>query len=460
MIIPSDYNFPANVHLYRFQDLNIVLDVNSGAIHVVDHLAAQFIQAFINCRGDFYQAMEACAAQYDWEKVTEVALEVTGLWEDGSLFSDPEDPLVDLSDAPVKALCLNVAHACNMKCHYCFAGQGSFGLNPSLMSREVGRKALDFLLEHSQGVRNLEVDFFGGEPLLNWEVVKDIVAYGRELEARTDKVFNFTLTTNCLLLEEDIMDYLVKENVGVILSLDGRQEVNDRYRVLNDGQGSYQTILPKIHRMIEKGPVSYYVRGTYTRNNLDFCADVGHIIEQGIDCLSLEPAVGAGSDFAIGEEDLPQVLNEYGKLALLLLEYHQQGRQIHFFHYDLDLQKGPCLAKRQTGCGAGSHYLAVTPEGDIYPCHQFVGHGEYCMGNVLENQELHQGIRHKFTSNTLLVKEECRQCWARNFCGGGCHANNYFTNGSISQPDKVACAMHRRRVEAAIYLELKKRLSE
>lgn len=459
MIILSDYDFPAHVHLYRFQDLNIVLDVNSGAVHIVDHLAAEFIQAFIKYRGDFYRAMEVCAVRYDWEEVMEAALEVTGLWEDGSLFSDPEDPALDLTGAPIKALCLNVAHVCNMKCHYCFAGQGNFGLNPSLMSSEVGRRALDFLVEHSQGIKHLEVDFFGGEPLLNWEVVKDIVNYGRQIEASSDKIFNFTLTTNCLLLDEEIMDYLVKENIGVILSLDGRQEVNDHYRVLNNGEGSYKTILPKIHRMIEKGPVSYYVRGTYTRNNLDFSEDVRHIVELGVDALSLEPAVGAGSDFAIREEDLPQVLGEYEKLALLLLDYHKQGRQVHFFHYDLDLQKGPCLAKRHTGCGAGSHYLAITPEGDIYPCHQFVGQNEYRLGNILENSQIRADIRQKFTDNTLLAKEECRHCWARNFCGGGCHANNYFTNGNIDQPAQVACAMHRRRVEAAIYLELKKRSS-
>lgn len=460
MIILSDYNFPAHVHLYRFQDLNIVLDVNSGAIHVVDQLAAQFIQAFINTNGDFYLAIETCVnAGRDWDEVMDAAMEVAGLREDGSLFSDPEDPLVDLSDAPIKALCLNVAHVCNMKCHYCFASQGDFGLDKSLMSSEVGRLALDFLVEHSQGVKNLEVDFFGGEPLLNWEVVKDIVAYGRQIETRTDKVFNFTLTTNSLLLNEDIMDYLLSENIAVILSLDGRPEVNDHYRILNNGQGSYATIVPKIHRMVEKGPISYYVRGTYTRHNLDFSADVRHIIELGFDSLSLEPAVGAGTDYAIGEEDLPQVLNEYEKLALLLLEYHQQGRPVHFFHYDLDLQRGPCLAKRQTGCGAGSHYLAITPEGDIYPCHQFVGHAEYCLGNVLENKGLQENIRQRFADNTLLTKEECRQCWARNFCGGGCHANNYFSNGDISRPAQVACTMHRRRVEAAIYVELKKRLS-
>lgn len=459
MIILSDYNFPAHVHLYRFQDLHIVLDVNSGAIHIVDQLAAEFIQAFINCQGDFYRAMEICAARYDWDEVMEAALEVTGLWEDGSLFSDPEDPEIDLTDAPIKALCLNVAHVCNMKCHYCFASQGDFGLRPSLMSSEVGRRALDFLMEHSQGVKHLEVDFFGGEPLLNWEVVKDIVNYGRQLEAATGKIFNFTLTTNTLLLDDEIMDFLVRERIGVILSLDGRQEVNDRHRLLKNDQGSYATIVPKIHRMVEKGPISYYVRGTYTRNNLDFCEDVRHIVELGVDALSLEPAVGSGSDYEIRKEDLPQVLDEYAKLALLLLDYHQQGRQVHFFHYDLDLQKGPCLAKRQTGCGAGSHYLAITPEGDIYPCHQFIGQDDYRLGNILEST-LQDSIRQKFARNTLLAKEECRWCWARNFCGGGCHANNFFTNGDIGQPAEVACDMHRRRVEAAIYLDLKKRLSQ
>lgn len=459
MLILSDYNYPANIHLYRFQDLNIVLDVNSGAIHVLDELAAQFLHAFMHVNGDFYRAVEACSARYEMDEVMEAALEIVGLWEDESLFTDPEELVLDMADAPVKALCLNIAHACNMNCTYCFASQGDFGMKPALMSREVGHKALDFLVEQSQGIRNLEVDFFGGEPLLNLDVVRDIVAYGRQLEEKTGKKINFTLTTNTILLDEAAMDFLAQNGISVILSLDGRPEVNDRHRQLKNGQGSYATIVPQIHKMVLKEPVSFYVRGTYTRDNLDFSNDVRHIVELGFDSLSLEPAVGPGTDYAVREEDLPQVLQEYEKLALMLWDYHQQGRKVHFFHYDLDLQRGPCLAKRQTGCGAGTHYLAVTPEGDLYPCHQFVGQEEFCLGNVA-GRNLAESIRGSFAANNLMAKVECRQCWARFFCGGGCHANNYFTNGNINQPAPTACTMHKKRVEAAIYLDLKKRIQE
>lgn len=458
MLVLSDYDFAANIHLYRFQDLNIVLDVNSGAIHVVDPLAAQFIHAFTQFQGDFYRAVETLASRCDMDEVMEAALEVAGLWEDGSLFTDPDIPVLDLSDAPVKALCLNIAHACNMECGYCFASQGDFGLKPSLMSLEVGQKALDFLIERSQGIRNLEVDFFGGEPLLNFEVIRRIVAYGRELETIHHKRFNFTLTTNTLLLDEENMSFLIDNEISVILSLDGRPEVNDRYRRRKDGQGTYATIVPQIRKMIAKGPASYYVRGTYTRNNLDFSADARHLIELGFESLSLEPAVGAGTAYAIQEQDLPRVLEEYEKLALMLWDYHQQGKQVHFFHYDLDLQRGPCLAKRHTGCGAGTHYLAVTPEGDLYPCHQLVGQESFRMGSVVSGV-LAEDIRRQFAAHTLMAKEECRHCWARYFCGGGCHANNYFTHGDIGRPSQVSCTMHRRRVEAAIYLDLKKRLA-
>jgi uncharacterized protein len=452
----ASYDFKANIHLYQWNDLNILLDVNSGAIHVLDELARDFITCLMKNRGDFYLAVEDCSQRFPSPEVMEVANEVLAAYEEGELFTPEEELSLDLSLLPIKALCLNVAHACNMKCRYCFARQGDFGMKPALMSLEVGKKAFDFLIANSSGVRNLEVDFFGGEPLLNFEVVKGLVFYGRQLEQETGKHFNFTLTTNALLLDEPVRDFIIEHDIAVILSLDGRPETNDRHRILNSGEGSYKYVLPQIREMVARDPVSYYVRGTFTRNNLDFAEDLRHIADLGFDCLSLEPATGADSIYAIKKEDLPQVLAEYEKLTDTLLDYHRNGRDIHFFHYNLNLQKGPCLAKRHSGCGAGVDYLAITPEGDIYPCHQFIGHQDFYMGNVargLENDKL----RSQFQTNCLENKKQCKQCWARNFCGGGCHANHYFTNGDIKVPAELSCTMHKKRIEGAIYLDLQKR---
>lgn len=451
----AGYDFFANIHLYRWKELNIVLDVNSGAIHVLDEMACDFINSLIKHQGDFYLAAEECSANYPPSEVRDVAGEIMALYEAGELFAGEEEISLDLSALPLKALCLNVAHACNMKCGYCFAQQGDFGMKPSLMSYDVGKKAFDFLIHHSRQVKNLEVDFFGGEPLLNFEVVKRLVLYGRKLEESTGKHFNFTLTTNSLLLDEAVSDFLIEHDIAVILSLDGRPETNDRHRILNNGEGSYEKVLPHIRQMVACNPVSYYIRGTFTRHNLDFVADLRHIIDLGFDNLSLEPAIG-NTSYAIQEQDMSRVLKEYEALTDTLLEYHQAGRDIQFFHYNLNLQQGPCLAKRRSGCGAGVDYLAITPEGDIYPCHQFIGENGFCMGNV-ENGSLDPEVGHRFQTNHLENKAQCRQCWARNFCGGGCHANNYFSNGNIAIPAEVSCTMHKKRIEGAIYLDLKKK---
>jgi uncharacterized protein len=447
------YDFSAHIHLFRWQQVNILLDVNSGAVHVLDDLAARLVHLLIKYQGDFYQAVEKASQEYPPEQVMETVTEILTAYENGALFSEPEQVPLNLLELPVKALCLNVAHACNMRCRYCFASQGDFGMGKALMSLKTGQKALDFLVEKSGGVKNLEVDFFGGEPLLNADMIRDLVAYGRQIEQSSQKKFHFTLTTNTMLLDEAMMDFIVEQDMAVILSLDGRREVNDRLRILPDGQGSYDRVVDNIRKMVAKKPISYYVRGTYTRLNLDFTHDFRHLVELGFENLSLEPAIGTNQEFPIQAEDIPAVLAEYERLTEAIAEYRRWGKDLHFFHYNLDLQKGPCLAKRHSGCGAGVDYLAVTPEGDIYPCHQFVGESRFLMGNVTRG-ELDEEVRAVFANNHLEAKPECLSCWARNFCGGGCHANHYFANGDIHLPNPVACAMHRKRVEGALYLEV------
>ena len=459
MLSPVGYDFEAGMHLFRYQELNILLDVNSGAIHVLDDISCRFIEKMRDYDGDTQLAVRDLSSEFSDDEIQEVLAELESACQAESIFTREDSLSFDWSNLPIKAMCLNVAHACNMKCHYCFASQGDFGMNPCLMSLETGKKALDFLIARSGPARNLEVDFFGGEPLLNAAMLKELVRYGREREKECGKKFNFTLTTNALLLEDDIVDFVVSNDISVILSLDGRPETNDRHRILNNGTGSYQIIVPKIKKMVENKPISYYIRGTFTRRNLDFSKDLQHIIDLGFDAVSLEPAVGPANEYSIREADLPLVLTEYERLTELLCNYHKSGREVHFFHYNLDLQKGPCLAKRQSGCGAGVEYLVVTPEGDIYPCHQFVGEDEFLMGNIYTG-DLDGEISQKFAGNRLQDKVVCRTCWARNFCGGGCHANAFHTSGDMSIPDSVSCAMHRKRIEGAIYLEIIKNMDK
>lgn len=452
MLSLANYDFKAHIHLFKWQEHNLLLDVNSGAIHVLDDASCKFISKLMQVKGDFDVARECLAQEIPALELDEIIAEVSAAIQAGALFTPAEFWPVDLSAMQVKALCLNVAHACNMKCSYCFASQGDFGMDACLMSLETACQALDFLMEKSGAVKNLEVDFFGGEPLLVAPMLKDLVQYGRKLEKQYNKKINFTLTTNALLLNDEIIQFILDEKLGVILSLDGRPETNDRHRVLRDGSGSYDIIVPKIKNMVDKQPVSYYVRGTFSRKNLDFTRDLQHLVELGFKSISLEPAVGHDNGFSIQEEDLPAVLQEYENLTGLLYNYQLSGKPVDFFHYNLDLQKGPCLAKRISGCGAGVEYLVVTPSGDIYPCHQFVGEAGFLMGNVFTGL-LDEEIRLNFSGNHLGNKKECRNCWARYFCGGGCHANAYHSNNDISIPSKVSCMMHRKRIEGAIYLE-------
>ncbi len=456
MQLSANYDFDAHVHLFRYKEMNIVLDVNSGAVHLLDDMAAVVMRAFIDHRGDIeavFKATEGCGTHAEVEDILE---EFEQAFTAQALFTDDDFPRIDLSAMYIKALCLNVAHACNMKCGYCFAAQGDFGLTPSLMDIQTAQQAVEFLLEKSGPVRHLEIDFFGGEPLLVKEMLQELVDYCRQREKETGKHFNFTLTTNALYLDEEMMAWIIKHDISIILSLDGRQKVHDQHRLLRDGQGSYDLVLPRIKAMVDKDPISYFVRGTFTRHNLDFSKDLQHMIDLGFDYISLEPAVGPDNGYSILPEDLPVVLAEYDRVTDLLLARYEQGREVFFFHYNLDLQKGPCLAKRSTGCGAGVEYLVITPQGDIYPCHQFVGQEEFYMGSI-KNGELNGRIRSRFENNQVRDKE-CARCWARNFCGGGCHANAYFSNHDMSRPHETSCMMHKKRLEGAIYLELKKKL--
>ncbi|HWP96241.1 MAG TPA: thioether cross-link-forming SCIFF peptide maturase [Syntrophomonadaceae bacterium] len=451
MLCPENYDFSAHIHQYSWGGLYICLDVNSGAVHLLDEVGWRLVSLIADHHGDGQAAVEACAREFPLDEVQAAFHEIQQTVIQEALFTLPESLELDYSALSIKALCLNVAHRCNMNCRYCFASQGDFGRGEALMSSEIGRQAIDFLLEQSGSVRQVEVDFFGGEPLLNPRVIRDVVDYGEEQAARIGKKIHFTLTTNAVLLDQAMNDFIIDKGISVVLSLDGRPEINDYNRKMKNGSGSYDLVLPRIKALVQRQPVSHYIRGTFTRDTLDFASDFQHLVELGFESISLEPAVGPHKDFAIREEDLPAVLSEYERLVEILWNYQQEGKEISFFHLQLDLLRGPCLAKRLTGCGAGVEYLAVTPEGDLYPCHQLVGQDQFFMGNV-GGSGINWHIKKIFASNHLIGKEECRHCWGRYFCGGGCHANNYLANQALNRPHAVTCAMHRKRIEAGIYL--------
>ncbi|MGI6193498.1 MAG: thioether cross-link-forming SCIFF peptide maturase [Christensenellales bacterium] len=448
------------IHAFTYDDLFILLDVESGAVHLVDKLAydaARMLQE----QGE-QEALHKLSETYPKEDVKEVLSELSELAAAGDLFH-AEQPAVRVNDnGELKALCLNVAHDCNLRCRYCFAATGEYHLGRALMPLEVGKAALDFLIARSGNRRNLEVDFFGGEPLMNFDVVKGIVAYGRELEKKHNKSFHFTLTTNALGITPEVVEFANKELHNVVISIDGRKEVHDALRVTKTGTGSFDLVLPKAKELgLSRQSLGkdYYVRGTFTRNNLDFAKDVEFLADEGFEQISIEPVVLPDADPAsIRKEDLPAVFEEYDRLARILYERRKDGRWFNFFHFMVDLENGPCLAKRMTGCGAGSEYIAVTPQGDIYPCHQFVGNQAFKMGSVLTGA-FDDSIQKKFSENTIVSKEDCRACWAKYFCCGGCAANAQNFNGDISKPYEIACEMQRKRLECAIGLYIKERFA-
>ena len=431
-----------------------MLDVCSGAVHVVDDVTYDVIGLFEEMGPDEMKRH----LPFDDADIEEAYGEVLALKEEGLLFTEDvyEDYITEVKNRKtvVKALCLHIAHDCNLACRYCFAGEGEYKGDRSMMSAEVGRASLDFLVAHSGNRRNLEVDFFGGEPTMNFEVVKEIVRYGRSLEERFDKHFRFTLTTNGLLLHDDIMDFANREMDNVVLSIDGRKEIHDHMRPSRNGRPTYDIIMPKFLRFAEsRNQQKYYVRGTFTRNNLDFSKDVLHLADAGFEQISMEPVVGLPDEpYAIREEDLPRICQEYDTLAQEMVKRHKEGRGFTFFHFMIDLTGGPCVAKRLSGCGSGTEYLAVTPWGDLYPCHQFVGETDFLLGDVFE------GIRRselcdEFRACNVYTKKKCRECFARFYCSGGCAANSFKFHGRIDDCYDLSCEMEKKRVECAIMIK-------
>lgn len=444
------------IHCYKNNGYNIVLDVNSGSVHVVDDVTYDVISLYEEHSED--EIVSKLKENYDEAEIREVIGEVNELKESEQLFTRDiyREYITDFKKRKtvVKAMCLHIAHDCNLACKYCFAEEGEYHGRRALMSLEVGKKALDFLIENSGNRRNLEVDFFGGEPLMNFEVVKELVKYGRSKEKEYNKNFRFTLTTNGVLLNDEIMEFVNAEMSNVVLSLDGRKEVNDRMRPFRNGKGSYDLIVPKYQKVAEsRNQTDYYVRGTFTRDNLDFSEDVIHFADLGFKQMSIEPVVGSDDEpYAIREEDLPKIMEEYDKLAVEYIKREKEGRGFNFFHFMIDLQQGPCVAKRLSGCGSGTEYLAVTPWGDLYPCHQFVGQEEFLLGNVFEGINK-PDICDEFKLCNVYAKEKCNDCFAKFYCSGGCAANSYKFHGSITDAYDIGCEMERKRVECAIMIK-------
>ncbi|MBP5772539.1 MAG: thioether cross-link-forming SCIFF peptide maturase [Eubacterium sp.] len=445
------------IHQYKSNGFNIVMDVDSGAVHVVDDVTYDVISLYEQKSAD--EIVEALKDQYDADQIKESLDEVTELKDNGQLFTvDKYEPIIDdfkqYHKPVVKALCIHIAHDCNLACKYCFAEEGEYHGRRELMSFETGKKALDFLVENSGDRVNLEVDFFGGEPLMNWDVVKQLVEYGRSIEEENNKKFRFTLTTNGVLLNDEVQDFLNKEMGNVVISLDGRKEVNDNMRPFRNGKGSYDLIVPKFQKLAEsRNQESYYIRGTFTRENLDFSEDVKHFADLGFKQISIEPVVGPEEDpYSIREQDLPQILEEYDKLAKEYIKRHKEGNGFTFFHFMIDLSGGPCVYKRLSGCGSGTEYLAVTPWGDLYPCHQFVGDEEFLMGNV-DDGITRPEVAQKFGECNVYSKEKCKDCFAKFYCSGGCAANAYKQNGSINTTYDIGCEMEKKRVECSIMIK-------
>ncbi|MBQ6623309.1 MAG: thioether cross-link-forming SCIFF peptide maturase [Mogibacterium sp.] len=452
------------IHTFKLNDYNIVVDAASGSVHSVDGAAFDVIKAIDEGRDPAETAEKHNLGEAE---LSELLADIEELKKDGQLWSEDifEEAASEMKikQSVLKAICLHVAHGCNMDCEYCFAGKGDYSGKSGIMSLEVGKRALDFLVENSGERKHLEVDFFGGEPLINWDVCKELVAYGRELEKKYDKIFNFTLTTNGVLIDEDVIEFTNKEMGNVVLSLDGRRETHDRMRHSKTGEGTFDNIIDNFKALVDsrlenaERSKEYYMRGTYTAYNKDFAADVLAMADMGFKDTSIEPVVSNPEvPYALHEEDLPALKEEYEKLALEMLERYKNGEDFTFYHYMLDLTGGPCIYKRVAGCGVATEYLAVTPTGDLYPCHQFVGDDDMIVGNIYD------GITHPETvaifsnGNNVYTRDKCKNCWARLYCAGGCAANNYHSNGDINKVYEFGCELHRKRIECALMLEVAK----
>ncbi|UNC93880.1 thioether cross-link-forming SCIFF peptide maturase [Candidatus Contubernalis alkalaceticus] len=444
------------IHKYCYDDLKIVLDVNSGAVHLVDPSGWEII-SLLEQGFDLDQIAAQLEGKYHHQVIAETLEEIGKLIENGLLFSpDFLEGYKRPSEYIIKAMCFHMAHDCNMECSYCFAGKGSFGGKKSLMSREVAFRGVDFIIKNSGSRKNCEVDFFGGEPLLNFQVIKDTVDYARKKGRESGKEFKFTLTTNGLLLNQEVQDYVIGQGFSVVLSLDGRKEVNDRVRVLKkNGSSSYDRLVPKYLKFVEeRNHQEYYLRGTFTAYNQDFSEDLKHLASLGFKEISLEPVVApAAAPYALKEEHLPQLYCQYEQISRFYLESHGTESSFSFFHFNLDLSRGPCIKKRLAGCGAGTEYLALSPEGHIYPCHQFVGEKEFLMGDVTRSMEFDRIIYEGFLKVNVNSKEECGSCWAKFYCGGGCHANAHHFNGDVYKPYALGCKLEKKRLECALAVQ-------
>ena len=447
------------IHRYQKKGLNFVLDVNSGAVHLLDDISYAVSGLLDENMGDTCpQSIIDALPDYTADEIREAYDELYELKKAGQLFA--QDDYIDVSryipvNAPVKALCLHVAHDCNLRCKYCFASTGDFGQGRKIMPPEIAKKAIDFVIARSGVRHNIEVDFFGGEPLMAWDTVTQTVDYARSLEKKYNKKFRFTITTNGLLLDEDKRKYINENMDNCVLSLDGRREVNDEFRKTVAGTGSYDTIVPKFKALVdERDPnLDYYARGTFTSHNLDFAEDVLSIADAGFDRLSVEPVTAdPGCGYDLTEDDLPKIEAEYDRLTDIMLERKKEGKPFTFFHFMVDLEQGPCVVKRLRGCGAGYEYVAVTPDGDIYPCHQFVGKDEFKQGSVLD-QSFNMDIAQKFAGMNIYSRPKCQKCWAKFYCSGGCSAANYNMNHDMNDSYDLGCEMERKRLECAIYLK-------
>lgn len=444
------------VHAYALNGYKIAIDGNSGSIHILDALTYDIlkdIQALPE--GDVLPV--SLEEQYTRAEIGEAYKEIKSLIEQKMLFTK-EQYLIDIfkakqMDTALKSLCLNVSHDCNLRCEYCFASEGDYKSGRELMSSDVALKAVDYLVEHSGNRRSIEMDFFGGEPLMNFDVVKEVVAYARQIEKGTDKKFHFTITTNGTLLDQQKIEFINEHMNNVVISIDGRKEVHDSVRHDRSGHGSYDQIMPLAKELVSgRKEKSYFIRGTFTARNKDFSNDVMHLADMGFKEISVEPVVGEGGELHFKETDIPDVLNEYENLALKYIERLSTDRQFRFYHFNINTYKGPCLFKKVSACGAGLEYLAVSPDGKLYPCHQFVGQDAFVVGDVFTGIHNHQ-MGFDFRNANIFTKEKCRECWAKLFCSGGCHANAYFSNGSIEQPNELSCILQRKRIECAVMIQ-------
>ena len=447
------------LHRYEQKGLKIVVDVNSGAVHVVDQLTWDILDHYPdsveNIVGILKDKHKECNIREAWNEVRE--LESQGLLNSGDVYMDKV--LEDKREIYTKALCLNVAHDCNMRCGYCFASTGDYHGGRKLMPFSVASRAVEFLLESSGNRKRLEVDFFGGEPLMNFDVVKETVLFAREREREYGKRIGFTITTNGTLLDKKTAEFINKNMDNIVLSIDGRKQVNDRMRRFTGGSGTYDDIMPKLKSFVaSRGDKSYYIRGTFTANNLDFCSDVLHLADEGFKEISIEPvAAEKGKAYALKEEHLPRIYREYDRLAEKYIDYYEKGKGFRYYHFLMDLDGGPCVYKRVSSCGSGVEYFAVTPDGELYPCHQFVGRKEYLMGDVWKGV-LNKALQKEFSENTVYHKEKCRECWARFYCSGGCQANAAAFNNNLKEPYDIECKLQKKRIECAIMIKAYEKL--